>query len=57
MGSEARVPSYGYTRIVLIILLSEACATSEARAWAVGGFAPKEALPFMLEALPWFSSQ
>jgi hypothetical protein len=25
--------------------------------WAVGGFAPKEALPFLLEALPWFSLQ
>ena len=57
MQSEARAPSDGYTRIVLIIILSEACATSEARAWAVGGFAPKEALPFLLEALPWLSSQ
>ena len=36
---------------MLIIILLEACAT----AWAVGGFAPKEALPFLLEALPWFS--
>ena len=50
MRSEARAPSYDYTHIVLINILSEACATSEAHgpsglcpgrgfALSAGGFA------------------